>query len=67
MHKKLADVVYTNLEKKEGIPKDIKGVWTKEDDELLMGTDARGIKRVLEKHGQRSMDERFECLGVWNG
>jgi TRF2-interacting telomeric protein/Rap1 - C terminal domain/Rap1 Myb domain/BRCT domain, a BRCA1 C-terminus domain len=66
MHMKLADVVYASLERGNGIPRDLKGVWTEEDDELLMGTDARGVKRVLEKHGQRSMDERFECLEVWN-
>lgn len=67
MHKKLADAVYQKLEKGEGIPGDVKGAWTKEDDELLMGTDARGIKGLEGKHGRRSVDERFECLGVWNG
>jgi TRF2-interacting telomeric protein/Rap1 - C terminal domain/Rap1 Myb domain len=67
MHKKLADTVYASLASGNGVPKDARGVWTKKDDELLMGTDARGIKRVQEKHGKRSVDERFECLGLWNG
>jgi TRF2-interacting telomeric protein/Rap1 - C terminal domain/Rap1 Myb domain len=66
MHKQLADLVYESLERGSGVPENMRGVWTKEDDELLMGTDARGIKRVQEKHGPRGVDERFECLGVWN-
>ncbi len=67
MHKKLADTVYESLDSAKRIPKDTKGVWTEEDDKVLMGTDAREIKRVEDKHGQRSVDERWECLGVWNG
>jgi TRF2-interacting telomeric protein/Rap1 - C terminal domain len=67
MHKKLADTVYASLASGNGVPKDARGVWTKEDDELLMGTDARGIKRVQEKHGKCSVDERFQCLDLWNG
>ena len=66
MHKKLADVVHQSLKKGKGVPKDMKGVWTKEDDELLMGTDARAIKRMQEKHGQTSVNERFQCLDLWN-
>ncbi len=65
MHKKLADAVYESLERGRGVPRDVPGVWTKEDDELLMGTDARGVERVERKHGARSVAERWECLGVW--
>lgn len=65
MHKKLADAVYASLERGEGVPRDVRGVWTKEDDEVLMGTDARGIARVERKHGKTSVEERWECLGVW--
>lgn len=66
MHKKTADMVYESLESGNGVPGNVRGVWTREDDELLMGTDARGVMRVQEKHGRRSVDDRFECLGVWN-
>ena len=66
MHKRLADAVYEGLESGSGVPQDMKGVWTKEDDELLQGKDARGIERVQKKHGERSFHERFHCLHVWN-
>lgn len=66
MHAKLADMVYGCLERGEEIPSDVKGVWTKEDDEVLMGSNAREIKRVEGKHGQKSVKERWEVLGMWN-
>ena len=65
MHKTLADRVYESLERDRGVPRDVRGVWTKEDDELLMGTDARGVEQVERKHGATSVAERWECLGVW--
>ncbi|KAF7504271.1 hypothetical protein GJ744_002529 [Endocarpon pusillum] len=65
LHKTLADSVYESLERGRGIPTHVRGVWTKEDDGLLMGTDARGVERVERKHGATSVAERWECLHVW--
>ncbi len=65
MHKKLADAVYESLRHGRGVPRDVPGVWTEEDDALLMGTDARGVERVERKHGARSVKERWKCLDVW--
>jgi len=65
MHLKLADEVYAELAAGRGIPRDRPGVWTDEDDRDIAGMDARAIERVMEKHGERAVDERWECLEVW--
>ncbi|KAJ5669630.1 hypothetical protein N7462_010700 [Penicillium macrosclerotiorum] len=46
------------------IPNNIQGVWTGEDDECLEGPDARGIERVLTKHGQSACNARWEYLSM---
>lgn len=66
MHMKLADVVYESVNKGKGIPPDMKGVWTKSDDEHLKGTNSREIERLGKKHGRTNVNERFECHSLWN-
>lgn len=69
MHKSLADTVYERLMAGEGLPEDVRGVWTQEDDEALLGGNARQVERVEGKHGngKGGVGERWECLGVWGG
>ena len=43
---------------------DMPDVWTVEDDKALEGEDARGIERVLKKHGQDACTDRWKYLGM---
>lgn len=58
----LADQVLSYLVAGKGIPQDMRGVWTPEDDKCLEGTDARNIDRLLKKHGTELYNRRFEYL-----
>lgn len=58
----LADRVLDQLVAGKGIPQDMRGVWTPEDDRCLEGTDARDIDRLLKKHGTELYNRRFEYL-----
>ena len=62
MKAELADKVLDLLSKGKGIPKDIPGVWTEEDDEALTGQDGRAMERVMKKHGSELFDERWQFL-----
>lgn len=60
----LARQVLRHLVAGQGIPDDIPGVWTVEDDRHLEGGNARHVERVLEKHGDRYVGTRGEYLGL---
>lgn len=63
MDPNLADQVLASLVAGKGIPPNTRGVWTAEDDKDAEGTDARGIMRVEEKHGDL-FDARFDYLNT---
>lgn len=63
----LAKAVLDLLVQGKGIPNDVAGVWTEQDDEDLRGNDGRRIKRVTEKHGTKAFEERWEFLEEWDG
>ncbi|KIX06062.1 uncharacterized protein Z518_04036 [Rhinocladiella mackenziei CBS 650.93] len=44
------------------LPRDMKGVWTKDDDDLLQSHDKRDNHRVIDKHGHNGCSARFEFL-----
>ncbi|KAJ5634488.1 hypothetical protein N7528_002330 [Penicillium herquei] len=48
----------------KGIPNDMPGVWTADDDKKLEGTDARDIQALIEKHGNDSFNARWEYLSI---
>jgi telomeric repeat-binding factor 2-interacting protein 1 len=62
MDPNLADKVLEYLVAGKGIPTDMRGVWTAEDDARLEGTDARAVDRIHEKHGRDLMVARWEYL-----
>ena len=57
--------ILPSLESGEGVPQDVQGVWTEEDDEQLEGGDGRCLKRLDRKHGWTLMDERMDFLRRW--
>lgn len=62
MDQELAERVLEQWDPQKGIPDDVPGIWTAEDDRCLEGQDARGIQRVLVKHGQEASNSRWEYL-----
>ncbi|EFE31060.1 transcription factor Rap1, putative [Trichophyton benhamiae CBS 112371] len=58
----LADEVLKYFQAGKGIPLDMKGVWSEEDDAALQGVDPRDIARIEQKHGREEFDVRFEYL-----
>ncbi|KAL4970881.1 putative transcription factor Rap1 [Aspergillus stella-maris] len=61
MDPELADKVLETLVAGKGIPTDMRGVWTAEDDKYLEAQDSRQVQRVLEKHGDL-FSSRWEYL-----
>lgn len=60
----LADQVLEHLVAGKGIPQNTPGIWTPEDDKAMEGIEARGIERVLDKHGRDSFNARWEYLSL---
>ncbi|KKZ68606.1 hypothetical protein EMCG_05763 [[Emmonsia] crescens] len=58
----LADTVLEAMAAGKGIPDNVMGVWTKEDDECLEASDSREIEAVLQKHGDELFNARFEYI-----
>lgn len=58
----LAEIVFIDMESGRGVPKDIPGVWTEEEDAVLEGTDARALKRLEIKHGWGWCERRLNFL-----
>lgn len=63
----LVDIVLRSVLAGKGVPGNVKGVWTDEDDAAVTGADARELKRVEDKHGKDGFNARFEYLASWYG
>ncbi|KAI5303784.1 hypothetical protein KEM56_007197 [Ascosphaera pollenicola] len=57
-----ADQVVGYLVKGKGVPKNIRGVWTRKDDGDLQSGDKIAIERMVKKHGQKLVGLRQEYL-----
>lgn len=62
MDPRLAGKVLGHLVAGKGIPRNMPGVWTAEEDRILEGNDARSIERVYKKHGPEYFNARWEYL-----
>ena len=67
MEADLAEEVLPYLAKHKTIPRNVKGVWTEEDDEDLDASDGRRIRKLQEKHGQEGFDARWDFLRIYRG
>ncbi|KAI9665995.1 MAG: hypothetical protein M1821_003930 [Bathelium mastoideum] len=61
----LAREILPKLGSGQGIPKNIRGVWTADDDEQVEGGDGKYIKRLESKHGWALVQERLKFLQDW--
>jgi len=57
-----AQLVLEALSKGEGVPKDVRGVWTKEMDEVLMECDAGAMVKLEQWHGKEEYMARLRFL-----
>lgn len=64
MDTRLANIVLRSIVAGKGIPTDIAGVWTDDDDFALEGENSHAIERVLKKHGLKYYAKRFEYLSA---
>lgn len=62
MRADLAKLVLLAFRRGKGIPRDIAGIWTQEDDLALEGSDATKLKRLSMKHGWDECQARMEFL-----
>jgi telomeric repeat-binding factor 2-interacting protein 1 len=60
----LADQILESIAAGNGIPADMRGVWTAEDDRTLEARDTREIQRLMDKHGSVCLDYRWEYLNM---
>ncbi|KAJ5287453.1 hypothetical protein N7478_003139 [Penicillium angulare] len=62
MNPEYAERVLEHCAAGKGIPTDMPGVWTPEDDRCLEAEDGRAVKMVYEKHGEDFFNARWEYL-----
>lgn len=62
MNAELADRVLALLSEGHEIPSDIPGVWTEQEDEIVLGSETREIEALEKKHGSEFYNERFKYL-----
>ena len=58
----LADKVLPYLKSGKGVPRNMRGIWTAEDDDRLEGENGRDIAEVHKKHGEELANARLEYL-----
>lgn len=47
-------------------PPDLPGIWTREQDQILLGADGKAIKELTETKGEEQIPKRMEFLNMWN-
>ena len=62
MNPEYAEIVLEQFAAGKGIPHDMPGVWTAEDDKCLQGGDQRDIERLFKTHGEELCEARYEFL-----
>ncbi|KAJ5928909.1 hypothetical protein N7466_007865 [Penicillium verhagenii] len=67
MNPEYAEKVIAQYAAGKGIPYDMPGVWTAEDDKCLEGSNQRDIKALFDKHGEELCEARFEFLALMRG
>ena len=61
----LADIVLESLAENCGVPQNLRGVWTIDDDDNLYARDGRKIEQLQRKHGMTEFDERYKFLAKY--
>lgn len=67
MRPELAEIVLKALKRNRGVPKNIAGIWTEEDDKAVEGGDAVKLRRLEKVHGSEEVFARLRFLGEYRG
>lgn len=62
MNLDLAELVLMHMKAGKGIPDDVPGVWTNEEDEQVEGGNARALRLLEAKHGWPACAARLQFL-----
>ena len=65
MNSALAQIVLDALASGSGLPSDVPGVWTEDEDAVLRGGDSREMMRLERWHGRVAYAYRLEVLEEW--
>jgi hypothetical protein len=65
MRTELAELVLLDEKAGKGLPKDVAGIWSEEDDTVLESGNAKGLRRLEEKHSWKEAEERMKFLVDW--
>ena len=65
MRPELADLVLLEEKSGKGLPSDVPGIWSVEEDEWLEGGDARRLRDLEKKHSGDEMGSRGKFLERW--
>jgi len=63
---RLASIAVAALAETGVLPRKVRGIWTAEDDEVLLSSDAKGVQRLETFHGVGSFNARMDALAVWS-
>ena len=47
------------------MPGDVAGIWSEEEDHVLESGNARGLRKLEEKHSWRELEARMQFLQDW--
>ena len=65
MRPDLAELVLLEEKAGKGLPKDVAGVWSEEDDRVVESGNARGLRKLEEKHSWKEVESRMLFLEEW--
>jgi hypothetical protein len=65
MRPELVELVLLYEKLGKGLPKEVAGVWSEEEDKVLESGNARALRKLEEKHGWKEMEERMKFLEDW--
>lgn len=61
----LAEFVALEMKRGKGLPTDVAGVWSAEEDRVVEGGDARKMGDLAKKHGYEEVFARLKFLDAW--
>ena len=65
MRPELAELVLVEVKAGRGVPDDVAGCWTAEEDAVIEGGNARAMRGVVGKHGWVEVENRLGFLEKW--
>jgi len=63
---RLASIAVAALAETGALPRNVRGIWTAEDDEVLLSSDAKSVQRLETFHGKGRFNARMDALAVWS-